>query len=242
MFEDLTAFSMKFFNIVDRITHVKHIITKATGLDYAAKDSRLLGLDSLQQSLVACGTFMCGMHSLKILASDTCGADWEKQYARMINSAEGIAKSEDNCLDYLKRSIVTEACFSTENMFRNLMCFINHDYNKKKTFAEIRKDILGESKISDPDQKDAALKCMTSFRNSAHANGIHSQADFSAIIDGVSFNFEKSKPVTCFSWDHLLTALNRSIDTIIEIILSEKFLSIKEEIPDRALVLLGSTR
>lgn len=240
MSENLIEFSMNFFKIVDRISATKHHISETTGIKFDAPDARLLGLDSLQQSLVACGTFMCGMQSLKLIAAQSYGPDWEKTYARMINAADSIERSENTSLEYLKRTIVTEVCFTIENLFSNLMRFIEKDYDKDR-FVQIRNDIFRASKISDPEQKKTELQCLVSIRNSAHANGIHSHRDFEIYIDELKFTFEESKPITCFSWDHLLAALNRSIDISTSVILSETFISFKEEIPDRALVLLDST-
>jgi len=138
-----------------------------------------------------------------------------------INDTKSILLFQ-NKVNYENIFLTSVINFQIENCLKIILQTI-HEKNPPEKFYKILEIILNELEISESKNKLNILYTNARIRNSLHSHGIHTKENVPKYsIKNKSFEFNKNKPVNCATLDHILVALDSSIEIIDEIFQKNK--------------------
>jgi len=98
---------------------------------------------------------------------------------------------------------------------------------EKKTYSNIVNVLIRKLSTSDHDQKIKYLMSTAHLRNALHNNGYHLNNDFKVEVDGKTFDFIKGKEIDFAGWQNIFILINKTIDTLEEILESPSIKNVK---------------
>lgn len=111
-------------------------------------------------------------------------------------------------------SYSTNTMFWVEDFIKNLMKGLQ--IQPKGKYFDFTKDLLKFLGITDP-QKHLILNAPYQLRNSLHNNG-YAHHDFSILLRGNQYSFEKGKQIRFAGWNHLHIFFDELVDLLIEVV------------------------
>lgn len=214
------------------IKDIRQKIVTVCGVTYASQDARHVALDGLQCDIGACGNWIRALMSLKGLAQEKYGNNWDKEYRNLIGTGLTSSQAEDLMLDYLRNTLVTKVHFKIENLFNNILKALSASPHRRG-FWHISDTMLQKVGITNTGQEKDILTVLANLRNSFHANGMHNNKDsLSVDIDEIRFEFCTGKRVKCASWKHIIVIIRANIAVLESVLFSKRVASLKCEIPD----------
>jgi hypothetical protein len=213
------------------IEDIRQKIVTVSGVSYASQDARHVALDGLQCDIGACGNWIRVLMSLKGLAQEKYGNNWDEAYRNLIGTGLTSSQAEDLMLDYLRNTLTTKVHFKIENLFKNILKALSASPNGRG-FWHISDTMLQQAGIPIRGREKDILTALANLRNSFHANGMHNNKCLSVDIDGIRFEFCKGKRVECASWKHVVVIIRENISVLESVLFSNKVASLKSEIPD----------
>jgi len=212
------------------IEDIRQKIVTVSGVSYASQDARQVALDGLQCDIGACGNWIRVLMSLKGLAQEKYGKNWDEEYRNLIGTGLTSSQAEDLMLDYLRNTLTTKVHFKIENLFNNIIKALSANPNRRG-FWQTSDTMLQQAGIPIQGREKDILTALANLRNSFHANGIHNNNSLNIIIDGIRFEFCKGKRVECASWKHIIVIIRATISVLESILLANRVASLKD-IPD----------
>jgi len=213
------------------IEDIRQKIVTVCGVSYASQDARHVALDGLQCDIGACGNWIRALMSLKGLAQEKYGNNWDEEYRNLIGTGLTSSKAEDLMLDYLRNTLTTKVHFKIENLFNNILTALSASPNRRG-FWHISDTMLQQAGIPTTGREKDILTVLANLRNSFHTNGMHSNNSLTVDIDGIRFEFCKGKRVECASWKHIVVIIGANISVLESVLFSKRVASLKNEIPD----------
>ncbi|MEW6499794.1 MAG: hypothetical protein AB1589_46120, partial [Cyanobacteriota bacterium] len=161
-----------FLSINQAIEEIRQRIVTVSGVSYASQDARHVALDGLQCDIGACGNWIRILMSLKGLAQEKYGDNWDEEYRNLIGTGLTSSQAEDLMLDYLRNTLITKVHFKIENLFNNILKALSAS-PKKRGFCHISDTMLQQAGIPTWGREKDILTVLANLRNSFHANGMH---------------------------------------------------------------------
>lgn len=155
----------------------------------------------------------------------------EEDLKRVMGIANGKLESAMERLQKPYRlGFVSQYQFIIEHLFKNLIEALNSKL--PKGYWNISEEILKLSQTCN-DIKHKTLNVLAKVRNTYHSNGLHSEDDWSHVIGEVEYKFKKDHQISCATWNHIITAMDATLDIIQEIYSCPKIKSLTD-IRDKA--------
>jgi len=213
------------------IEDIRQKIVTVSKAPYTSQDARQVALEGLQCDIGACGNWIHALMSLRRLAQDKYGENWEDEYPKLIVTGLPSGQAEDLMLDYLRHTLTTKVHFKIENLFKNILRALSACPDGRG-FWHISNAMLQQAGIPVIGQEKNILTALANTRNSFHSNGVHNNDDLSLDIDGIRFKFCNGKRVECASWKHIVVIIRANISVLESILFSEKVSNLRNEITD----------
>jgi hypothetical protein len=230
-YSDFNQVLSDFQNLNQAIENIRQKIVTVCKIPYASQDARHVALDGLQCDIGACDNWIRTLMSLKALAKEKYGDNWDEEYRKLIGTGLTTGQAEDLMLDYLRNTLTTKVHFKIENLFNNILKALSASPSKRG-FWNISDVMLQRVGIPATGAEKNILTVLANLRNSFHANGMHNNDSLSVDIDGIRFEFCKGKQVKCASWKHIIVAIQANISVLETILFANKVSNLKSEIPD----------
>lgn len=125
--------------------------------------------------------------------------------------------------------------FQVDGLFYNLNRELLYGQREspKRAFQEATKQLLRLVGLSEEGQEFATLLVLAHLRNTLHNNGIHRNATTSRVVlNDMEFEFVRDQPITCASWQHVLAAIDATLDVLMQILQRERIRYIPGPIRD----------
>jgi hypothetical protein len=212
------------FGLSDKIFGLMEKTAANADIDVKSKDSRLVALSGMQESVLSCGFWLNTYCSIAENHKD------ESMILKYAGSNLSLEKTADIMLKNIRLGLVIFFHFNLENLLGNLL---NKISNKKlQGLGKIFTELSNEVGLRDISKKANIIKAFSSIRNSLHNNGVHNDASFSVKVKGLDYEFIKGGVVQCASLNHSINLIQAITDIINETLETEKIKGIKEIIPD----------
>lgn len=218
-------------NLNKAIEDIRQRLVTVCGVSYASQDARHVALDGLQCDIGACGNWIRALMSLKCLAQEKYGDNWDEAYRNIIGTGLTSSKAEDLMLDYLRTTLPTKVHFKIENLFNKILKTLSAT-PKRRGFWYIVDAMLQNAGVDTMGREKDILTVLANLRNSFHANGMHNNDSLSVDIDGIRFEFCKGRRVECASWKHIVVVIGATISVLESVLFSDRVANLKSEIPD----------
>ncbi|MEG8990929.1 hypothetical protein VJY32_14285 [Ignavibacteria bacterium 4148-Me] len=218
-------------SINQAIEAIRQRIVTVSGVSYASQDARHVALDGLQCDIGACGNWIRVLMSLKGLAQEKYGNNWDEEYRNLIGTGLTSSQAEELMLDYLRNTLISKVHFKIENLFNNILKALSAS-PKRRGFWHTSSTMLQQADIPPRGREKDILTVLANLRNSFHANGMHNNDSLCVDIDGIRFEFCKGKRVECASWKHIVVIIRANISVLESVLFSDRVASLKSQIPD----------
>jgi hypothetical protein len=130
-------------------------------------------------------------------------------------------------IDYLRLALTIMFQFRIENMITNILAHFNEQKARLGYLTKVESllQILSQDdKVLAADKKKAleVLTVLQFIRNSLHNNGYHNNKEFAVVLRNTPFIFTRGEEVKCAGWEHILIAIEESLNVVEEILSSSK--------------------
>jgi hypothetical protein len=214
-----------------RIWRLQENTAKNANLEVTARDPRLVALSAMQESLLSCAFW---------LNTYQISADKEGEPTMLRNAQSNLSLPQQPLeriakmmLDEIRLGLVVFFHFKLDDLMGCLLIKVAPK-TKEEPLGLLSKftKLSASIGLAEGQRKAEVIKAFSSIRNSLHNNGIHNKGSFSVKVGQFDYKFEKGKVVECASLPHCITLIQSTIDTVQEILGSEKVRNIKGIIPD----------
>ncbi len=214
-----------------RLWRLQESTAANANLDVRAQDVRLVALDGMQRSVLSCAFWLNTYQRLV----DMEGQETMLRYAQSNLSVppQPSERVADMMMHEIRLGLVVFFHFKLDDLLGCLLVKVAPENSGKRLGILAKFTRLSESVgLDDSQQKSDVIKAFSSVRNSLHNNGMHREKSFSVKVGQFDYNFVEDEPVRCASLPHIITLIQSVIDTIQEVLESDKVRDIKEIIPD----------
>ncbi|MCI0339535.1 MAG: hypothetical protein L0216_00045 [Planctomycetales bacterium] len=198
------------------------------GTAYPVEDARSIALANARQ----------GVESAIITVSVLGQLQGRRMSAQQFAALIGATKIPPPALEAMcegweihsRLSTLTWYQFQVENLLSNVLRALGQKV--PWGFRKIAKAVVVATQAVDPSTQETRLLVPAFIRNSFHANGLHTEDDYVAIIDGVSFDFCKDSPVRCAGWQHVTVGIGGSLTAVEAILVTARVKALPTPIRD----------
>lgn len=149
------------------------------------EDARHVALSGMQMTLAPI------LFSLRCIQYAADNTDREKLGSIFNMSTQQLTYHCDN---QIKSVLTVFFHFKIENLFTNILLGLDSSYYGRG-FENISSDLFNAITIDNKDDKRKCIKVLSCLRNGFHNNGVHRNADFTATVDGTTFEFKRGEVI-----------------------------------------------
>lgn len=169
----------------------------------AAPDARHIGLSGIMRTVAG---YAMGLRSMV-----------HGQSLAEVGESLGVIESpsEDKFKiveDAWRLGMATIVHFRVDSLLANLLAALGK--HEEHNFYRRADAVLIAAGVTAKDLRLQTLMSLAHIRNSMHNNGMHRGRALSVTIHGLPFVFSPNSPVQCASWQHVITAIEGSIDEL----------------------------